>query len=145
MSTSYAKRLGGDLHKSHYLVAGVEGGIAQRRVNLANAQWGSQNDPDNPGNFNPNLPSGEFIDNENFMFPDFSAGLLWFSVLNERLSRIENNQKINNYIVVYIELKNGSYLPVKITQIDRNSFEGTMGEIDSDLPTKEQLQKKYDN
>lgn len=84
LSTSYAKRLGGDLHKSHYLVAGVEGGIAQRRVNLANAQWGSQHSSDNPGTFDPNLPSGEFIDNENFMFPDFSAGLLWFSVLNER-------------------------------------------------------------
>ncbi len=84
ISTSYAKRLGGDLQKSHYLVAGIEGGISQRRINLANAQWGSQNNPDNPGNHDPNIPSGEHIDNDNFLFPDFSAGLLWFSVLSDR-------------------------------------------------------------
>lgn len=81
VSASYSKRMGGYRSKSHYLVVGVEGGVAQRSIDLTQAQWGSQHDGE--GGFKPG-PSGENFDNDNFIFPDLSAGLLWFTVFNER-------------------------------------------------------------
>ena len=82
VSASYSKRMGGYRSKSHYLVVGVEGGIAQRSIDFTRAQWASQHDGE--GGFNGNLSSGENFANDNFIFPDFSAGLLWFTVFNER-------------------------------------------------------------
>jgi type IX secretion system PorP/SprF family membrane protein len=82
ISASYSKRMGGYRSKSHYLVVGVEGGIAQRSIDLTAAQWGSQHDGE--GGFNGLQPSGENFDNDNFIFPDLSAGLLWFTVFDER-------------------------------------------------------------
>jgi len=81
VSASYSKRMGGYRNKSHYLVVGVEGGVAQRSIDLTRAQWGSQHDGE--GGFKPG-PSGETFDNDNFIFPDLSAGLLWFTVFDER-------------------------------------------------------------
>lgn len=81
LSLSYSKRMGGYRSKSHYLVVGVDGGVAQRSIDLRNAQWGSQHDGE--GGFKPG-PSGENFDNDNFIFADLSAGLLWFTVFNER-------------------------------------------------------------
>jgi len=74
--------MGGYRSKSHYLVVGVEGGIAQRSIDFTRAQWASQHDGE--GGFNGALTSGENFANDNFIFPDFSAGLLWFTVFNER-------------------------------------------------------------
>lgn len=82
ISASYSKRMGGYRSKSHYLVVGVEGGIAQRSIDFTRAQWASQHDGE--GGFDGGLSSGENFANDNFIFPDFSAGLLWFTVFNER-------------------------------------------------------------
>jgi len=82
ISASYAKKMGGSRGTSHYLVLGGEIGLAQRSLDFLKLRWGSQHD--NKGGFNPNLSSGETnLTNDNFLFADVAAGLLWFSVLDE--------------------------------------------------------------
>lgn len=80
LSGSYARRVGGDRHKSNYVVLGVEAGGSQRSIDYFNAQWPNQNDN---GEFNPNFPSGEVDLPDNFLFGDVGIGLLWFSILNK--------------------------------------------------------------
>jgi type IX secretion system PorP/SprF family membrane protein len=80
LSGSYSRRVGGDRRKSHYIVLGAEGGLAQRSIDFHNAQWPSQNDN---GTHNPQLPPGEGDLLGNFMFGDVGLGLLWFSVLGD--------------------------------------------------------------
>ncbi|MBL7814966.1 MAG: PorP/SprF family type IX secretion system membrane protein [Saprospiraceae bacterium] len=78
---AYSKRMGGYRKKASYLVMGAELGLAQRGLNTLDARWGSQN---NNGVFDPTLPSNENVfTRDNFMFADVSAGLLWFSVLDD--------------------------------------------------------------
>jgi len=84
LSASYSKRMGGYRSKSHYLVVGAEAGIAQRSIDFTRAQWASQHDGE--GGFDPTAGSGENFANDNFIFPDFSAGLLWFTVFDEKSS-----------------------------------------------------------
>lgn len=81
-SLSYSKRMGGYRSKNHYLVVGVDGGVSQRSIDFLALQWGSQHDGE--GGFDPTLSSGEDFDRDNFLFADLSAGLLWFTVFNER-------------------------------------------------------------
>lgn len=81
LSASYSKKMGGYRSKAHYLVFGAEAGITQRSVNFQNLRWGSQHDGNGGGDILQ--PSGEpFIDN-NLIFADISAGVLWFTVLDE--------------------------------------------------------------
>ncbi len=78
---SYAKKMGGYRKKASYLVMGAELGGANRALNTSDARWGSQN---NNGVFDPTLPSNENIfTRDHFSFLDISAGLMWFSVLDE--------------------------------------------------------------
>ncbi len=84
MSLSYSKRMGGYRSKSHYLVVGVDGGVSQRSIDFLALQWGSQHDGE--GGFDGTLGSGEDFDRDNFLFADLSAGLLWFTVLDNRNS-----------------------------------------------------------
>ena len=84
MSLSYSKRMGGYRSKSHYLVVGVDGGVSQRSIDFLALQWGSQHDGE--GGFDGTLSSGEDFDRDNFLFADLSAGLLWFTVLDDRNS-----------------------------------------------------------
>jgi type IX secretion system PorP/SprF family membrane protein len=78
---AYAKRVAGYRKKSTYVVVGGEGGVAQRRIDFLRLRWGTQNDG---GVFDPNLPTQEddFL-RDNFLFADFGAGLLFYSILNE--------------------------------------------------------------
>ena len=86
MSFSYSKKMGGYRKKAHYLVFGADAGIQQRRIDLTNARWPSQHDGN--GGFDRNIPapfdnsSGEI--NPDFLHADVSAGLVWFSVLDEK-------------------------------------------------------------
>ena len=82
ISASYSKRLGGYRDKSHYLVAGVDAGIAQRSIDFLKAEWGQQG---TGGVFDPGANSGEAgnWNRDNFIFGDFSVGMLWFSILNK--------------------------------------------------------------
>jgi len=81
LSGSYARRVGGDRRKSHYLVVGAEGGVSQRSIDYTNQQWPSQVDN---GEFCPNCPTGEEDLPDNFLFGDVGLGLLWFSVIDKQ-------------------------------------------------------------
>src|SRR5690606_8654513 len=80
---SYARRVGGDRRKSHYMVLGVEAGGSQRSVDYTNARWPSQV---TNGEYDPIIPSGEGDLPDNFLFGDIGLGLLWFSVLGKQSS-----------------------------------------------------------
>ncbi len=86
VSGSYSKRMGGYRDESHYLVVGVDAGISQRSIDFLALRWGTQHNGD--GGFDPTLDSqeGGNFDRDNFAFADLSAGLLWFSVLDENNS-----------------------------------------------------------
>lgn len=88
ISAAYSKKMGGSRSTAHYLVVGAEAGLAQRSVDFLNARYGTQNSLDNPGNFDGNIGSGEEGnfngDNDNIIMGDISAGLLWFSVLDDK-------------------------------------------------------------
>lgn len=81
LSASYSKKMGGYRKKSHYLVVGAEGGVAQRSINFIDLRWGTQHDGN--GGWDPNLPSFEENFQPNFLFADMAAGLLWFSNFDE--------------------------------------------------------------
>ncbi len=83
LSLSYSKRMGGYRQKAHYLVFGADAGVTQRSVNFQNLRWGLQHDGE--GRWNGDLDSGEedILTQDNLIFPDISAGLLWFSVFDE--------------------------------------------------------------
>ena len=81
LSLSYSKKMSGGRNSGNYLVVGTDVGASQRSIDFLNLRYGSQHD--GQGNFNPNAATNETFDNDNFLFADVSAGLLWFSVLNE--------------------------------------------------------------
>lgn len=91
ISLSYAKRMGGGRGSSHYLVFGAEGGLAQRSLDFLKLRWGSQiqagiasGDTSNGGVGENPGPSNELgLNDDNFIFGDVGAGLLWFSVFDE--------------------------------------------------------------
>ena len=85
VALSYSKKMGGSRKFGNYLVAGVEGGAAQRSVNFLELRWGTQHD--GAGSFDGSLASGENgFDRDQFLFADLAAGLLWFMVFDENNS-----------------------------------------------------------
>jgi type IX secretion system PorP/SprF family membrane protein len=63
--------------ENNSLVAGIQGGWAQRKLDLSGVTWDNQYD----GNtFNNTLPSGEVITAGNFNYFDLSSGLYFHSV-----------------------------------------------------------------
>lgn len=84
LSLSYAKRLAGDRRSSHYLVAGAEGGVAQRSIDFLALRWPLQHDGE--GGFDPTAASFENGLVPNFLFAEMGAGLMWFSVFDENNS-----------------------------------------------------------
>lgn len=83
LALSYSKRMGGYRKKSHYLVVGADAGVAQRSVDFAKLRWGSQHDGN--GGFDATADSGEGDVGwqPDFIWADISAGLLWFTVLDD--------------------------------------------------------------
>jgi type IX secretion system PorP/SprF family membrane protein len=84
MNFAYTKKMGGYRKQASYLSMGAKVGLAQRGLNLSEARWGSQN---RDGSFDPTIPSNEPVfgvsGRDNFLYADVSAGLLWFSVMDE--------------------------------------------------------------
>jgi type IX secretion system PorP/SprF family membrane protein len=79
---SYAKRMGGYRKKASYLVMGAEVGMGSRGIDYSNARWGNQAVN---GVYDPTAASGETIfQRDNFLNVDVSAGLLWFSVIDDK-------------------------------------------------------------
>ncbi len=83
LSVAFSKKIGGRRKVAHYLNVGADAGITQRRVSADDLRWPSQV---TNGNFDPGAGSAEIIPNNNFLFPDLSGGILWFSTLGERKS-----------------------------------------------------------
>ncbi len=81
LSASYAKRMAGGRNEAHYLVLGAELGLSQRSLDFSRLKWGTQHD--GQGQHNPNASSLENLFDDQFLFADMSAGLLWFSVFDE--------------------------------------------------------------
>ena len=81
ISASYSKRMGGYRNSAHYLVLGADVGITQRSVALHKARYGTQHDGN--GGYNGALPSYEDFNQDNLLYPDLSAGILWFSVFDK--------------------------------------------------------------
>jgi len=90
LSASYSKRMGGYRQKAHYLVFGVDGGLAQRSLNFTKLLFPQQilaglahpTLNGNPGEWT-NLDSREDFTRNNIRYPDFNAGLMWFSVIDD--------------------------------------------------------------
>jgi hypothetical protein len=49
----------------------------------------------------------------------------------------------NNYVVIYVRMRNGGMMPVKIVQKNTTVFEGPRGELYYSLPTADQLRNEY--
>lgn len=83
LSGSYSKQMSGGRTKASYLVAGVDLGVQQTGVEFANAQWGTQHD--GKGGWDKMLESNEktFVGKDNIIFADMSAGLLWFTNIDD--------------------------------------------------------------
>jgi len=82
-SFSYSKRIAGYRERASYVVLGGEAGLAQRSVDFLNLRWGTQHD--GAGGFDPTRASGEnSFGNQDFLFADMAAGLLWFNVVNRK-------------------------------------------------------------
>ena len=80
ISASYSKRMSGYRKQASYLVVGIDAGVGQRSVDPSTFRWGSQN---NAGVYDGTKPSLENFAQDNVIFPDLSAGLLWFNTIDE--------------------------------------------------------------
>lgn len=83
VSASFSYYLNGGFNSAHYLTVGTDLGLVQRRVRTGDLRWPSQH---NNGEFNTAFGAAEQIDNANFIYPDLSIGLMWFSILDQRNS-----------------------------------------------------------
>ncbi len=81
LSLAYSKKMGGYRKKSHYLSIGADVGLGQRAIRGNVLKWPSQSD--GQGGFDPNLPGG-VINNPDFLYGDISAGLIWFSNIDDK-------------------------------------------------------------
>jgi len=76
---SFMKYLGGGQEKDFYLVAGAQAGIGQHSLDWSDLWFSGQYDAGNEV-INFDLPSGEVESRTGGIYPDFSAGLLWYLV-----------------------------------------------------------------
>jgi len=81
LSTSFSYYVNGGFNSAHYLTAGFDVGLVQRRVRTGDLRWPAQHDGN--GGFLNDLSLGETIDNNNITYPDVGLGLMWFSVFDE--------------------------------------------------------------
>jgi type IX secretion system PorP/SprF family membrane protein len=88
LNLSYHKMLGKPKawkKGANYLIAGLQLGAGQRRIEPANIQTSVQFDGDG---FDNSASTGELLTNNNStkMYPDFGLGLLYYTVMGERKS-----------------------------------------------------------
>lgn len=81
-SAAYSKVL--DSYKKYSLGIGIQGGIIQKRIDFSKLAFESQFDGDT--DFDLALPNGENINNNNFILPALSAGLLWKAFFTKRIN-----------------------------------------------------------
>lgn len=81
ISLSYSKKVAGYRKKASYLVFGADLGVTQRRIRKNDLRWPSQHD--GKGRFDATQGTPELLDDADFLYPDLSAGLLWFSIMEK--------------------------------------------------------------
>ncbi|MDW8273042.1 MAG: PorP/SprF family type IX secretion system membrane protein [Chitinophagales bacterium] len=81
LGIAYHKSL--DRRGNHFLALGVQSEIFNRVIDYSQIKTGSQWDG---SAYNPNLPPGEFLVDDNFLFWDISTGLMWYGRFNKRLN-----------------------------------------------------------
>lgn len=81
LSLSYSKKMAGYRKKASYLVIGADAAITQRRISQDDLRWPNQIDQN--GVIEGAL-SGEGQFDGDFIYPDIAAGLMWFSVIDEK-------------------------------------------------------------
>ncbi|MCB0659543.1 MAG: PorP/SprF family type IX secretion system membrane protein [Saprospiraceae bacterium] len=80
LSLSYSKKMAGYRKKASYLVIGADLGLAQRGVSGEDLRWPSQIDQTG---WDPTRGFDELSNvDRSFLYADMSAGLLWFSVID---------------------------------------------------------------
>lgn len=85
LSASFSKKIAGNRKIAHYLTAGADIGMTQRRVRTGDLRWLTQVDL-STAEFCQTCGSPDEIPENNFMFADLSGGLMWFSTLGDRKS-----------------------------------------------------------
>jgi len=81
LSASFSKFISGNRKRANYLVAGTDAGITQRRIRTNDLRWPNQHD--GAGKHDASIDPLENFANDNIVYPDISAGVMWFSVLDE--------------------------------------------------------------
>lgn len=79
LSIAYHKSL--DRRNEHFISLGFTTAIWQRSIDYTGLQFPAQNDN---GSYNPLLPTGEYLVNNNFLFWDISTGLLYTGKFGRR-------------------------------------------------------------
>lgn len=79
ISLAYFKSL--DQRGNHYISLGVQPEIYNQSLDFTQAQWGSQWDG---SSYNPLLPSLEYFVNNNLLYFDVAAGLLYYGKFGKR-------------------------------------------------------------
>ncbi len=79
LSLSYSKKMAGSRKSASYLVIGADAALTQRRISPGDLRWPTQ--IDETGFIGG--ASGEVLFDDDFIYPDIAAGLLWFSILDE--------------------------------------------------------------
>lgn len=82
LNAAFMKYLGGGNKKNYYLVAGVQAGVGQHSLDWDNLWFSQQYDAANEV-IDVSLASGEVETRTGGVFPDFSAGLMWYAVSDE--------------------------------------------------------------
>ncbi|MBK9735463.1 MAG: PorP/SprF family type IX secretion system membrane protein [Saprospiraceae bacterium] len=81
ISLSYSKKMAGYRKKASYLVIGADAALSNRSISNSDLRWPSQI---TGKGFDPTLGNGETQFNDfAFIYPDISAGLLWFSIIDK--------------------------------------------------------------
>lgn len=117
LSASFSYYLNGGFSSAHYLTVGTDIGLVQRRVRVGDLRWPSQH---TNGVFDATAGASEVIDNNNFIYPDLSVGLMWFSILDAE------NSFYAGIAAAHVNEPNVSFFPnanVAVTDLDaRNLF-----------------------
>lgn len=79
---AFMKYLGGNRQRDFYLVAGAQMGVGQHSLDWSDLWFSEQFDAGNVA-IDFNLPSGEVENRTGRVYPDFSAGLLWYMLGDE--------------------------------------------------------------
>jgi type IX secretion system PorP/SprF family membrane protein len=80
VSFSYAKKMAGYRKKASYLVIGADAALSNRSISSADLRWPSQI---TSTGFDPTMGFDELAGvDQDFLYPDLAAGLLWFSVID---------------------------------------------------------------